>query len=271
MSESGTEKEKRNVHRSPQFPILDLEDALGKTDIIFKNDRRAFTTAEAILSHLGYENAKRAGYHGRIIAALKHFGFLDEEANKLRVSETAFKILHLPEESEERNQLLKEAALLPNSFKKLWDFFNGEIPSDKTLESHLIITEKFNPDSVEKFIKVFRQTVIFAKLNGETVNGQTNLENETSLVKSESPEAKENDSNTKLNSGNSSEYELKNDETMMRFPISRTSEARVIFTGQVTQEAIRKLRTLLENIEDIYPTKEEIENEKNSSASLFKG
>jgi len=45
----------------------------------------------------------------------------------------------------------------------------------------------------------------------------------------------------------------------LRFNISRNSEAHVIFSGPVTQEAIDKLAKLLELQKDTFPTKEELE------------
>lgn len=48
-------------------------------------------------------------------------------------------------------------------------------------------------------------------------------------------------------------------ESVLAFKISRDSEARVIFKGQVTQEAIEKLSALLDLSKDAYPTKAELE------------
>lgn len=266
MSDEKSKTKKRNVHRSPQFPILSLEDSISKINTIFQNDKRAFTTAEAILSHLGYKNAKRAGYHGRIIAALKHYGLLDEKSNKLRVSDLGFQILHLTENSEERKTLIKEAALLPNSFKKLWEYYEGEIPSDETLKSHLILTENFNPDSVEKFIAIFRDTINFSNLEVKTESINKNLDLSEEVGQDLDIQGRDEKQSTTSNKATSG-YLPNDNETMMNFPISRNSEARVVFTGEVTQEAIEKLKLLLEAIKDIYPTHEEIEDKKNNSFS----
>lgn len=45
----------------------------------------------------------------------------------------------------------------------------------------------------------------------------------------------------------------------LRFNISRNSEAQVIFTGEVTQEAIEKLAALLALQKDTFPTQAELD------------
>jgi hypothetical protein len=163
MSENEEDvKEKAIRHRSPGFPVLPIDDAIARLRLIFRQDKRAYTTAQAILSHLGFKSAKRSGQAGRVISALKQYGLLDEEKGKFRVSDTGFRILHLPEESEERKRLIADAAMLPPIFSKILAYYSGELPSDEALSSHLILNEEFNPDSVEHFIHVLRRTIEIA-------------------------------------------------------------------------------------------------------------
>lgn len=151
--------QKTKKHRSPAFPFISIDDAISRLRLIFQNDKRAWTTAEAILSHLGYKGTARSGTAGRVIAALKQYGLLDENAGQYRVSDVGFRILHLPEDSDERARLIREVALAPPIFQRLLTHYQGELPSDAALKSHLILQEKFNPDSVDYFIRVFRQTI----------------------------------------------------------------------------------------------------------------
>ena len=52
--------------------------------------------------------------------------------------------------------------------------------------------------------------------------------------------------------------QLPADQSVLVFKISRDSEARVAFSGPVTQEAIEKLRMLLDISRDTYPTQAEL-------------
>jgi hypothetical protein len=173
---NNTVDQKAKRHRSPGFPIIPIDDAIARVRLIFQHDKRAFTTTEAILSHLGYKQ-QRSGTAGRVISAMKQYGLLDEKSGQFRVSDTGFRILHLPEDSEERTKLIKEAALSPPLFKKVLAYYNGEVPSDAALKSHLILNERFNPDSVDQFIRAFRQTINIANpspddyTNGEESEG----------------------------------------------------------------------------------------------------
>ena len=151
--------QKAKKHRSPAFPFIAIGDAINRLQVIFRHDKRAWTTAEAILSHLGFKGSARSGTAGRVIAALKQYGLLDENAGQYRVSDAGFRILHLPDDSDERATLIRQTALTPQIFQRLLAHYQGELPSDAALRSHLILKEKFNPDSVNHFIRVFRQTI----------------------------------------------------------------------------------------------------------------
>jgi hypothetical protein len=154
---------KAKRQRSPGFPVIPIDDAITRLRLIYQKDKKAFTTTEAILSHIGFKStAARSGKAGRVISALKQYGLLDEKSGQFRVSDVGFRILHLPEDSEERRKLVSEAALSPSIFQKILAQYEGELPSDEAIKSHLVLNEGFNPDSVEHFIRVLRRTVAIA-------------------------------------------------------------------------------------------------------------
>jgi hypothetical protein len=145
--------------RSPRYPIMAIDEAITKAKAIYDADRRAFATFDAVLSHMGYKvKEKRGGRSARVIATVKQYGLIEERDGKYRVSDSAFRIFELPEESQERTILIKKAALSPAMISKVFKHFDGELPSDTTLRSHLIFEEEFNPDSATEFVKVLRRT-----------------------------------------------------------------------------------------------------------------
>jgi hypothetical protein len=157
-----TAKTKGSRHRSPAYPFVSLSEALEKAEAVFRQDKRAWTTPEAILSHLDFSAG--SGKARRIISAMRQFGLLDEEAGKYRISEGAFKIINLSADSPERWNLIRLAALNPPIIGRTLEIFEGELPSDATLKDHLITEENFNPDSVDVFIRALRETLDFAKI-----------------------------------------------------------------------------------------------------------
>lgn len=254
--------------RSPNSPNISLDDAISKLKIIYQNDKRAFTTAEAVISHLGYKTANaRSGSSGRAVASLKHYGLLNEKSGQFRVSDVGYKILHLPEDSEERKELIKQSALAPTMFKKMFHHYQGELPSDTTLRSYLIIHENFNPESVNTFIRVLRKTLDFANPSHEKEENLEHIEAESS-IENDQVEKQDNSSVSMSNQQPSqnlqSQFTINPESEALKFRISRNSEVIVTFSGRVSQEAIEKLKTLLDATKDTYPTQDELEQSKSA-------
>lgn len=245
-------------HRSPAFPMISFEDALTRLKVIYSKDKKASINVDTLISHLGYKGG-RSGIQGRVIAALKQYNLLDEKANQFKISENGYQILVLPESDTQRSSLIKESALAPSIFQRLLAHYNNELVSDENLTSHLIRSENFNPDSVNKFIKVFRANVNLVdslSINDEieTKDNSEEAQN-TNTEEVETPKTKENA--TPSNPIQTSQLQGES----LKFRISRESEVIVTFSGKVTQEGIEKLRILLDATKDTYPTNEELENE----------
>jgi hypothetical protein len=260
--------QKAKRQRSPGFPILPIDDAITRLKLIYQHDKRSFTTADAILSHLGYKGGVRSGTAGRIVSALRQYGVLDENGGRFRVSDLGFKILHLEEGSDERNNLIKEAALNPPIFKKLLAYYEGDPPSDAALRSHLVLNERFNTDSVEQFIRVFRKTISIANPSPDDYNIGEESEGADSSLFGGMPMSAPTQHTSRpmgmlspppLQQASPTVPPLAAGDSVLVFKISRDSEARVIFNGQVTQEAIDKLAALLNLSKDVYPTAAELQ------------
>lgn len=165
--------------RSPNYPVIAIDEAIDKVRAIYKEDRRAFAAFPAILEHMGYKvKEKKGGRSARVVSTLKQYGLLEVANGKYRVSDTAFKILELPEDSSERIELIRQAALTPPVVHKVLAHYKGEVPSDTTLRSHLIITEEFNPDSAGEFIRVLRRTISIVKPDAANYNVVESSEDE---------------------------------------------------------------------------------------------
>lgn len=159
--------------RSPRYPIIAIDDALVKVNAIYAKDKRVLTTLDAVLEHMGYKvKEKRGGRSARIVASLGQYGLLESTSGKYKVSDTAFRIIELPEDSPERQQLIKEAALSPAMISKVLQHYKSELPSDTTLRSYLVLEEKFNRDSAEEFIKVLRRTIAIVNPQEGDYNGE---------------------------------------------------------------------------------------------------
>jgi len=161
-------KTKRKVHRSPNYPAISLGDAIERTRRVYDAEKRTPASADTILTHLGYKPGAGPGY--RVLSALRHYGLLEEHSGRDRLSDTAFHILTLSDTSPDRQTAVRDAAMRPTLFRQVFDHYKGEVPSDLNLRDYLIKSHSFNPDSVANFIRAFRETLEFAKLEPQAHN-----------------------------------------------------------------------------------------------------
>lgn len=271
--------------RSPRYPIVAIDDALDRVRLIYNEDRRAYAALNAVLEHMGYKvREKRGGRSARMVATLRQYGLLDERDGQYRVSDTAFRIIELPEDSPERAQLIRRAAVSPPIISKVLRHYNGELPSDTTLRSYLVLEEEFNPDSAAEFIRVLRRTMEIANPTEADYNagdagqpkGESKPAQEIPPMRAPAGSPHVGPSQQSFGTGTQTpaqsqfvqfrqldgtpiDFEKPTDKkTELAFKLSRSSEARVVIYGDASQDAIKKLRALLELQEDTFPTAAEI-------------
>ena len=255
----------KRKHRSPGYPVVPIDEAIEKVKQVYRKDKRAFTTFEAIAEHMGFNVKKRGGRSGRVVSALRQYGLLDERTGQFRVSDLAFKILETPDDSPEHIQSVKEAALNPPIFRRILNHYSGELPSDAAIRSYLIFTLEFNADTVAEFIRVFRRTIDIANPSaadytaGDESEGDEQPPMGGTPMQQSPPMQQGQRIVTPPAVAQQIQPPLSTDQSVLVFKISRDSEARVTFSGPVTQEAIEKLRKLLEVSMDTYPTQQELQ------------
>lgn len=152
--------------RSPAHPIVDLKVALEKADEFYRLERRNAANPSVVLKHWGYEpkNSKAA----RVLAALKQFGLMRETGEKVQISDLALRILlDKRQDSPERQAAIREAALRPKIHASLKAEWPETLPTDENLRHDLIFRWKFNENHVDKFIRQYRATLAFAKLDSD--------------------------------------------------------------------------------------------------------
>jgi hypothetical protein len=153
--------------RSPAYPGINLETALKRAKEFHTKERRNSANVAVAVTHWGFVPTSGGAYI--IVAALKSFGLFDDEGSgnerKVKLSTRGLRIiLDEREDSPERAAAIKEAALAPTIHAKLWRKYGANLPSDANLRHELIFEWKFNENSVDSFIKEYRDTIRFAKL-----------------------------------------------------------------------------------------------------------
>jgi len=248
--------------RSPNFPYTNLDRAIELCRILYKSYRKTFIPIDTAIKTV--ELSPKSSKAKQIMAALSAFNLLETEGvgdnRKVKISDLGYSIIidERPN-SHERDKYLRDAALSPNIFRTIYEKFLHNMPSDEVLSHELKMRHNFNPDSVAVFIKVYKQTMDFAKIYESGSSGGitptesqlTDVYDKSGFVPSPPPlrSASCGDKTTIISLGN--EREIAN------YPIGRGLKARIIVSGecQVSLEAIEKLIKLLElNKEDLSET-----------------
>lgn len=177
QNESSTQTSKTKKGRSPAYPGITLEEAINKAEVIRKEEGKNEAYVDTILAHWGYKPKSGAGLVA--LSALIKFGLMNDkgsgENRKAQLTDLALKILFDERpESEERLALIREAALTPTIHKELWEKYQGNLPSDMNLR-YLLRSEKgFLDQAVDAFLKDFRKTLAFSKLEESANISQDN-------------------------------------------------------------------------------------------------
>lgn len=155
-------KEKRTKTRSPNFPAISLPDAIDKTRAFYKEDGRSGSPKLTAYKHLGYK-----GEHGAslgVLSAMKKYGLIREENNRIFLTKNAEFILLSSDESK-KAEIVRKCALTPEIYSKLWEQYSDTgLPSDNSLKDILLFDYNFNEKSVHGFIRDFKATIDFAHI-----------------------------------------------------------------------------------------------------------
>lgn len=148
--------------RSPSFPFISLSEALHRARELYDSERRNLVRMDVAVTHWGYSARSSGGM--QTAAALRAYGFLEDVRGELRLTDRAQHILIREPGTAGRSDLLRQAALSPPVFAKLWERYGLDLPSDKSLRSYLILELKFNENSVEDLLRSYRETLACAGL-----------------------------------------------------------------------------------------------------------
>lgn len=157
-----TDSSQRRKVRSPSFPFVSLREAVDRARAFYEAEQRNAARPETAAAHWGYSPKSSGGK--QTVAALRAFGLLEGDT-LVKLSGRALRILlDEREASEERERLLKQAALMPPLHSWLWERYGPELPSDQTLRLSLILDKGFNESSVDDFLTEYKETLEFARL-----------------------------------------------------------------------------------------------------------
>lgn len=149
--------------KSPNYPRVNLGDALAAVRTAFEKDNRNKMSQAALAKHLGHESLSGPAF-GKI-AALRAYGLIEGAGDELRVSDDAVAALMAPEGSPERAVAIGALAAKPKLFQEIRADF-ATPPSADNLKFWLI-KRKFAPDAAETAAKSYLDTLRFVAAGGK--------------------------------------------------------------------------------------------------------
>jgi hypothetical protein len=171
--------------RSPAFPVVALEAALGKLVEFEAHFKRTPARPEKVGEAW---NIKTKAYADRIAAAMRYFGLLEYQGSgkdrNVIVSENGRKYLRAQQE-ELKQAIVKAAALRPKQIAKHWNDWGADRPADAACLD-VLMEEGFSEGGARDFLKVYDATITYANLSdsdkASVVEGETEEDSEQSVM-----------------------------------------------------------------------------------------
>lgn len=165
-------KEKHTkLDRSPAYPRVDLKTALDRAQQVYQHENKNRAPRSAIFEHWGYK--LKSDSARTTLASLRYYGLVNVEGRgdgrTAQLTDLALDILlDNREDTSERENLIKKAALTPTINAELWNEYKGNFPSHQSLKYSLLREKGFTERGVEDFISSYQSTLEFAKLTSDS-------------------------------------------------------------------------------------------------------
>lgn len=159
--------------RSPNYPQLNLSDAIERVRAVWKEEQWNNVPALVVAEHLGYKSL--SGTAQVVLSALRKYGLLEGSGDDLKVSKRGMTLVEFEPESAEYKDALRQAALEPALFAELAKEHKGKaLPSESNLRTQLL-TRDFSSAAAAKAARSYLETMT---LVAEKANGYTESDDE---------------------------------------------------------------------------------------------
>lgn len=156
--------------RSPAYPFFGLGEAINRAQLVWDALRKNDGHLDSVIHAMGYNGANGASL--RAVGAMNHYGMFEESGAKgnrrIRLSELAQDILHLPADDGRRAAALRTSALSPTIHQVLWERYQQNPPKDDVIKGFLVRERNYSPEAASDVIRNYRETFLIAKLGDVT-------------------------------------------------------------------------------------------------------
>lgn len=149
-------KSKPTRSRSPNYPALNLADAVERTKEVWEEVGTRRVGDEDVARALGYN--KLHGKSRSVVSALKKYGLMRPDGDGYKVSEEALDIINLDSDDPDRAKAMRNAALKPTLFAELHQEYGDKPPGDSLVRNYLN-KKNFNSKIADDVIRLYRDTM----------------------------------------------------------------------------------------------------------------
>jgi len=171
MTDNQAADAKPKKERSPNFPFISLRKAVERAEALYANHRKEAARLVSIGQSWGY--APKSSGLLQTVAALKQFGLVEDSGSgddrKVLVSELARRMI-VDQRPGAREDAIKEAAQKPRLIREYIEKWVPDRPSDAHCISELELDRGFSADAARTFLRIFDETVAYAKLDDDQLN-----------------------------------------------------------------------------------------------------
>lgn len=140
--------------RSPNYPAHSLTNSIEFARSVYSKEKMGDAPAEVVATAMGHDSLNGAARAK--IASMRQYGLLEGRADKLHLTDLAFRILHAPEANEVATAM-GEAAYTPSLFAEIRS--SKPDASDQAIDYWLRREKGFSADGAAKAVKAYRDTI----------------------------------------------------------------------------------------------------------------
>ena len=147
-----------NKTRSPNYPSMNLEEAIGRLGVIYETQRRYPATRDVLARLMGYGSLN--GASATTVSALAKYGLIEGHGDNLRVSEMGQDLMLHRKGDPEYTTALRTAAFMPAFFRELHEQYPYGLPGEHAVRA--VLTKRgFNPKAIDGAVRAYRDTMEF--------------------------------------------------------------------------------------------------------------
>lgn len=156
--------------RGPSYPYVDLEGAIALTRKVYDYAKRGPAPIDAVVTEaLKFSLTSSSG--DKVLAALRSYGLTEDAAESngksLKLSTRGIRILLDDQDSEQRQEEIKKAALSPKWYEYCWSKWGKEMPP--AMRSNLLIEHGFVESTIDGFLSNYKKSIAFAGLLDDVI------------------------------------------------------------------------------------------------------